>query len=241
MKKKGIISIVLAVCLLLALASPVLAAAPTITTVLPDSGVQGNTYPAIVITGTDFTGATAVSFGAGITVDSFGVDSPTQITASITIDAAAGTGVRDVSVTTPGGTGTKTSGFTVELATITVTAPTGFSLGYMTAGATTTGTTTAGSVETNAQNWQVTAKDEKVTDPVSAGYMTTDGTFATALDAKFQISKTAGTGGLENADDPGLIYTQADVTLPFYVSQAVAGDAAPGSYTITITFTGSVL
>jgi len=235
-KKKGIISIVLAVFLLLALASPVLAAAPTITTVAPNSGVQGNTYPTIVITGTDFTGATAVSFGAGITVNDYVVDSATQITASITIAAAAGAGVRDVSVTTPEGTATKTSGFTVVAATITVTAPTGFSLGYMTAGATTTGTTTAGSVETNAQNWQVTAKDEK--GGANAGKMVSG---STPLTAKFQISKTASAGGLVNADDPGLIYTQADGTLPFHVSQAVAGDAAPGAYTITITLTGSVL
>ncbi len=236
MKKKGIVGVVLALCLLLALASPVLAAAPTITTVVASSGVQGNTYPAIVITGTDFTGATEVSFGAGITVTGYVVDLATQITASITIAAAAGAGVRDVSVTTPEGTATKTSGFTVELATITVTAPTGFNLGYMTAGATTTDTTTAGSVETNAQNWQVTARDEKGGD--NAGKMVSG---STPLTAKFQISKTAGAGGLEDADDPGLIYTQADVTLPFFVSQVVAVGAAPGAYTITITFTGSVL
>ena len=237
MKKKGIIGIVLAVFLLLALASTVLAAAPAITTVAPDSGVQGNTY-SVTITGTYLTDASAVSFGAGITVNGYVVDSATQITANITIAAGAGDGVRDVSVTTPEGTATKTGGFTVELATITVTAPTGFSLGYMTAGATTTGTTTAGSVETNAQNWQVTAKDEKTGD--NTGKMTTAGE-AAVLAAAFQISKTEGAGGLVNADDPGLIYTQVDVTLPFHVSQAVAGDAAPGAYTITITFTGSVL
>jgi len=235
-KKKGIIGVVLVVFLLLALASPVLAAEPAITTVAPDSGVQGNTYPAIVITGTDFTGASAVSFGADIIVNGYVVDTPTQITATITIDAAAGAEVRDVSVTTSEGTGTKTSGFTVELATITVTAPTGFSLGYMTAGDTTTGTTTAGSVETNAQNWQVTALDEKGGD--NAGKMVSG---ATPLTAKFQISKTAGASGLENADDPGLVYTQTDGTLPFHISQVVAGDAAPGAYTITITFTGSAL
>ena len=67
----------------------------------------------IVITGTSFTGATAVSFGSDITVSTFTVDSDTQITASITIAGNAALGSHDVSVTTPYGTGTLTDGFTV--------------------------------------------------------------------------------------------------------------------------------
>ncbi|MCX6009282.1 MAG: VCBS repeat-containing protein [Chloroflexi bacterium] len=88
---------------------------PTVTGVNPTSGVQGQTL-AVTVTGTNFTGATAVSFGAGITVNSFTVNSATQITANITIDAGAAPGARDVSVTTPGGTGTLTGGFTVTAA-----------------------------------------------------------------------------------------------------------------------------
>ncbi|GAG35953.1 unnamed protein product, partial [marine sediment metagenome] len=95
-------------------------APPTITSIDPDQGDQGETL-AVTITGTYFTGATDVSFGAGITVDSFTVDSATQITANITIAAAAATGVRDVSVTTPGGTDTLIAGFTVEPAPPTIT------------------------------------------------------------------------------------------------------------------------
>ncbi len=87
-------------------------APPTITSVNPNSGKQGETLN-ITITGTNFTGATAVSFDAGITVNSFTVDSSTQITASITIDAAATTGARDVSVTNPGGMGTLPGSFMV--------------------------------------------------------------------------------------------------------------------------------
>jgi hypothetical protein len=94
---------------------------PTITTVNPASGEQGETLP-VTITGTDLTGATAVSFGSGIVVNSYTVDSGTQITASITISGAAATGVRDVSVTTLGGTGTLTGGFTVEAAPPTISA-----------------------------------------------------------------------------------------------------------------------
>lgn len=67
----------------------------------------------VVITGTNFTGATSVSFGAGITVTAFTVDSPTQITAIISIAETAALGPRDVSVTSPYGTGTLLNGFTV--------------------------------------------------------------------------------------------------------------------------------
>lgn len=67
----------------------------------------------VIITGTHFTGATAVSFGADIVVISFTVDSDTQITAIIRIPLTAALGARDVSVTTPWGTGTLVGGFTV--------------------------------------------------------------------------------------------------------------------------------
>ena len=68
----------------------------------------------VVIAGTNFTGATSVSFGSGITVNSYTVDNSTQITANITISGSATTGARDVSVTAPGGTATKSAGFTVS-------------------------------------------------------------------------------------------------------------------------------
>jgi hypothetical protein len=87
--------------------------APTVTNVSPNSGHQGETLTSVIITGTNFTGTTGVSFGAGITVNSFTEDSSTQITANITIGGAASTGFRDVSVTTSEGTGTLTNGFNV--------------------------------------------------------------------------------------------------------------------------------
>ncbi|MDY6833183.1 MAG: IPT/TIG domain-containing protein [Chloroflexota bacterium] len=65
------------------------------------SGSRGSTIEDIVITGSGFTGATSVSFGEGITVTDFSVDSDTQITADISIDSAADLGARDITVTTP--------------------------------------------------------------------------------------------------------------------------------------------
>ena len=87
---------------------------PLVTSVNPNAGNQGQTLNGVIITGNQFTGATAVSFGAGITVNGFNTDNATQITANITIAAGATPGTRDVSVTTPEGTGIKTAGFTVN-------------------------------------------------------------------------------------------------------------------------------
>jgi hypothetical protein len=80
---------------------------PTVASVAPTSGsTLGGT--AATITGTNLTGATAVSFG-GTAATAFTVVSPTQITATTPAHAA---GAVNVVVTTPGGNGTKTGGFT---------------------------------------------------------------------------------------------------------------------------------
>ena len=77
--------------------------APTVTSVSPDSGFPtgGQT---VVITGTDFTGATSVTFG-GDPATSFIIDSATQITA---VSPARAVGPADIVVTTPGGSSANT-------------------------------------------------------------------------------------------------------------------------------------
>ncbi|MDR3468888.1 MAG: IPT/TIG domain-containing protein [Xanthobacteraceae bacterium] len=71
---------------------------PTVTLVTPNAGpIAGGTR--VTITGTNFTGATAVKFGA-TSATSFSVNSATSITAV----SPAGSGAVDVRVTTPGGT-----------------------------------------------------------------------------------------------------------------------------------------
>ncbi|MFC1995622.1 IPT/TIG domain-containing protein, partial [Chloroflexota bacterium] len=85
---------------------------PTIASVNPMSAYPQNTV-SVIITGTEFTGATTVNFGTGITTDSFTIDNATQITANITVLNLAASGTRNVSVTTAGGTATLPGGFTV--------------------------------------------------------------------------------------------------------------------------------
>jgi hypothetical protein len=82
------------------------AAAPTITSLSPKTGpAAGGT--SVVITGTGFTGATAVVFGNGAPAVSFHVDSATQITA-VSPDRAAG--AVNVKVTGPTGSSATTTG-----------------------------------------------------------------------------------------------------------------------------------
>jgi hypothetical protein len=77
-------------------------AASTVSSVAPSSGpAAGGT--SVTITGTNFTGASVVNFGA--TGATFTFDSDTQITAT----SPAGTGLADVTVTTEGGTSATTS------------------------------------------------------------------------------------------------------------------------------------
>jgi|GEM_PF-450011 len=87
---------------------------PVLTSVAPASGVCGQNL-VVVITGVNLTGASVASFGAGVNVTSFQVNlDGTHITANINIDAAAIPGTRDVSVTTPAGTGTLSNAFNVQ-------------------------------------------------------------------------------------------------------------------------------
>src|SRR6266478_3148615 len=79
---------------------------PTITGFAPTSGLVGTS---VTISGTNLTGATSVTFNAEIA--SFTVTSDTAIQATV----PAGTMMGPIGVTTPGGTATSSSAFTVVL------------------------------------------------------------------------------------------------------------------------------
>jgi hypothetical protein len=77
--------------------------APTISSISPNFGLTGG-GTTVIITGTGFTDATSVRFGA-TSVPAFAVNSSTKITAT----SPAGTGTVHVTVTTAGGTSTPAS------------------------------------------------------------------------------------------------------------------------------------
>jgi hypothetical protein len=85
--------------------------APVITSFSPTAGVPGTV---VVLTGTNFTGATQVTFN-GTVAPVFTVNSATQIT--VTVPTGATTGY--LTVTTPNGIGISTTRFTVQIPIIT--------------------------------------------------------------------------------------------------------------------------
>ena len=78
---------------------------PMLVSVNPANGQQGQQNLSVTLIG-QFTswvqGITTANFGAGITVASLTVDSPTSATAVVSIDAAAAVGARTVTLTTSG-------------------------------------------------------------------------------------------------------------------------------------------
>jgi hypothetical protein len=86
---------------------------PVVSNFSPAAGCSFST--SVVINGTNFTAASAVTFG-GIPAQSFVVNNANQITA---VPAAGNTGV--IAVTTPGGTGSSISSFTVNPAPTVIT------------------------------------------------------------------------------------------------------------------------
>lgn len=93
---------------------------PTISSFTPTSGGEGTS---VSITGTNFNGATSVSFG-GLPVASYNVNSSTSITATV---AAGVTGL--IRVTTPGGVAISSNSFLFPRPTITSFTPTSGSPG----------------------------------------------------------------------------------------------------------------
>ncbi len=91
--------------------------APTITSFSPTSGPVGTS---VTINGADFTGATSVKFN-GISQPTFTVNSATKITAAVPTGATTG----KISVTTPNGTATSATDFTITSPPAIYLSPTG--------------------------------------------------------------------------------------------------------------------
>ena len=77
--------------------------------VLSFSPANGPVGTPVVITGNSFTGTTKVTFG-GMKTAAFTVNSDTQVTATVPTGALTG----KISVTTPGGTASSATSFTVN-------------------------------------------------------------------------------------------------------------------------------
>lgn len=98
----------------LALGFTVIAAPPAVSSVYPTSAARGETLD-VLVNGSNLTGITAISFGQGVTINSFGSDGPSRIVVNITVDAEAVAGSRVLYITAAGGTATLDEGFKVTI------------------------------------------------------------------------------------------------------------------------------
>jgi hypothetical protein len=90
---------------------------PAVTSVAPPQANAGETMSLVTIGGTGFTGATAVSFGSGVTVSNIAVATDgLSLTVTVAIASGATAGTRSVTVTTPVGTNVANTLFTVAAA-----------------------------------------------------------------------------------------------------------------------------
>ena len=204
--------------------------APVVDSITPNSGIPDpstTVVVAVTIAGSNFAADATVTVEApGVGVDSITVVSATEITADFTLAIGAESGPRDVTVSQTGGDDTLTDGFLVA-SYYTINAPASIPLGVLTVGVAVEGTNT-GTIVTNDAAWTVTAQDT-----TTLGYMKDNGN---SLFNELLIGKATSPAILASV---GFTYTEADVSLPFYVSQTADVTDAPGIYSITITFTGS--
>jgi hypothetical protein len=92
--------------------------APTFTSASPNTGMQSQLNLPVVLAGTNFLPGPVCSFGTGITVNSCIYNSPTQITANISIAANSTVGTNTISITDADSqTTTLPGGFSIALNT----------------------------------------------------------------------------------------------------------------------------
>jgi hypothetical protein len=177
-------------------------AIPTIRSISPSSAEGGNTLT-VIITGTNFvSGGSTVRFsGTGISVNSTTVNSPGQITATITISESASADLRDVSVTTPSGRALLANGFEVKAPpppTLTQVAP-AFAVRGSTLDVVLTGTRFASGSSVSFSGGGITVNTATVNSSSQITANITVGAAALAGNRDVSVSGTTGTATLANS------------------------------------------
>ncbi|MFE9889246.1 IPT/TIG domain-containing protein [Streptomyces scopuliridis] len=197
----------------------VAAAMPTVSSLFPASGAAGTV---VTVTGTGFTGATAVRFGA-TAATSFTVLSDTQLT----VTAPAGAGSVQVTVTTPGGTSSQFVTYTYTAASVPVLTSVVPGSGPA-AGGTTVVLTGTGFSGATAVRFGATA---------ATSFTVNSGTQITAVapagTGTVQVTVTT-PGGTSN----GIPYTYVTASVPVLTSVVPGSGPTVGGTTVTLTGTG---
>ncbi|MFD3417744.1 IPT/TIG domain-containing protein, partial [Streptomyces decoyicus] len=200
-------------------AQPLAAATPAVISVSPASGSSAGGNP-VTVTGTGFTGATAVRFGP--TPSSFTVNSDTQITAT----TPSGTGTVQVTVTTPSGTSNQFVTYAYVATAAPVLSSVAPSSGPAAGG---TSVTLTGSGFSGATVVRFGA--------VSASFVVNSATQITATapagSGTVQVTVT-GPGGTSN----GVPFTYTSVSAPVLTSVVPSSGPAAGGTSVTLTGSG---
>ncbi len=189
---------------------------PAITSFTPLTAASGAT---VTINGTNFTGATAVSFG-GVAAASFTVVSATQITAVVSSSGASGA----VSVTTPGGITSGAAAFTfIPPPTITSFTPTNGGVGA---------TITINGTNFGVGVWAVDFGGTSVTSFTTISPTQISATVSVGANGNVTVTTAGGTATL-----PGFTF---NAPIPTITSFTPTSSSAGGSVTINGTgFTGA--
>jgi hypothetical protein len=209
---------------------------PTITSFTPSNGCANSV--SVVITGTNFTGATAVTFG-GTNASSFTVNSNTQITA---IPTSGTTG--KIKVTNSSGTATSAGTFTVKALPVTPTISAGGSTTFC-AGGSVTLTSSAGT----SYLWSTGATTSSIS-PTTSGSYTVSVTNASGCQSAVSAAKSVTVNALPgtptiSAGGPTTFCSGGSVTLTssagtgyLWSTGATTSNISPttsGSYTVRVT------
>ncbi|MGO9096715.1 MAG: LamG-like jellyroll fold domain-containing protein [Bryobacteraceae bacterium] len=151
-------------------------AAPTLTSIAPNTGVRGSAVP-VTLTGANLTGTYAVIMSSsGVTVSQITVVNPTTVTAIFTVSTSAALTGRAISVVTGGGASNPLT-FTVLGPTLTTIAPTS-GLHATTVPVTLTGANLTGATTVTVSGSGITVNSIAVVNP-------------TTVTANFVIASTA--------------------------------------------------
>jgi hypothetical protein len=206
-------------------------AAPTLTTVAPNSGQPGASVP-ITLTGTNFaaTGTTVAVSGTGITVGSVTVVNSTTIMTTFTISATAASGARNVTVASSGSTSNGQT-FTVIGPTLTAIAPNSGARG------TSVPITLSGSGLTGASAIAVSGSGVTSSNLVVVNDSTVTATFVISSSATLSartVSVTLSTGGISNT----VTFTVVNPSRPTLATIA-PNTFLRGTTTTSVTLTGT--
>ncbi|MFP3824666.1 putative Ig domain-containing protein [Pseudomonas sp. SIMBA_021] len=210
------------------------AATPTLTSVAPNSGSTAGAT-AVTLTGSNFTGATSVSFG-GTAAPSYTVNNATTITATTPAHAA---GAVNVTIITPGGSATLTNGYTYAVPAPTVGPVSATVAANSSANSITLslsgGAATSVAVASAASHGTATASGTSISYTPTAGFSGTDSFTYTATNASGTSSPATVT---ITVTPPTLAITPT--TLPngtqstaYSQSLSTSAGTAPYSYAIT--------